>query len=162
ASKRKGEQAMTAATQTTWLEMNQRYLNAGIGYIRALLEWDNALVHDTEPDDQAMDTALTKMAAIAGAMSAPPALERLRTIFGLSVFETQIVLLCAAMEFDADIARLCAAAHTDPNRACPTFGLAFASLPSPHWSALAVSAPLRRWRLVEVGSGHALMRSPLR
>src|SRR5262249_25818768 len=35
-------------------------------------------------------------------------------------------------------------------RPWPTFRLALAALPAPHWSALTPSAPLRRWRLIEV------------
>jgi hypothetical protein len=73
-----------------------------------------------------------------------------------------VLLLCAAVEFDARFAPLCAAAQGDPQRAHPTFSLALATLPGAHWSALAPAGPLRRWRLVEVGSGPSLALSPLR
>ena len=66
------------------------------------------------------------------------------------------------MEFDAAIAPLCAGAQGDPQRAYPTFSLALAALPDAHWSALTPTAPLRHWRLIEVGAGPALTLSPLR
>src|SRR5262249_39396919 len=40
--------------------------------------------------------------------------------------------------------------------------LALAALPGAHWSALTPAAPLRYWRLVEVGPGPSLTTSPLR
>lgn len=96
-------------------------------------------------------------------MPAPPALETLCTAFRLSPFERDLLTLCAAMELDAGIAPLCAAAGGgDPARAYPTLSLALAALPDPHWSALTPDAPLRRWRLIEVGTGPALTLSPLR
>ena len=83
-------------------------------------------------------------------------------IFRLSPFECELLLLCAAMEFDAPIGRSLRGASWRLTRAYPTFGLALAVLPDAHWSALAPTAPLRRWRLIEVGAGNALTLSPLR
>jgi AAA+ superfamily predicted ATPase len=40
--------------------------------------------------------------------------------------------------------------------------LALAAFPESHWSALVSAAPLRRWRLIEVGAGDTLTQSPLR
>ena len=37
-----------------------------------------------------------------------------------------------------------------------------AALPEAHWSALTPAAPLRRWRLMELGAGDTLTTSPLR
>src|SRR5205823_9566490 len=90
--------------------------------------------------------------------------ETLAQTFGLSPFERSILLLCAGIELDASFARLCAAGHGDPGRSYPTFSLALAALPTPHWSALTPMAPLRRWRLIELvpQPGTALTLSPLR
>ena len=55
---------------------------------------------------------------------------------------------------------LCAAAQGDPQRAYPTFSLALAALPEPHWSALTPAAPLRHWRLIEVGAGERADAQP--
>ncbi len=92
----------------------------------------------------------------------PSALDALCTGFGLSPFERNVLLLCAGIELDSTFAPLSAAAQGEPSRTYPTFSLALAALPDAHWSALAPDAPLRRWRLIEVGSGPALTLAPLR
>jgi hypothetical protein len=94
-------------------------------------------------------------------MPATAALDALGDSFGLSPFERDVVLLCAGVELDATFAAACAAAHGDPRRTQPTFGLALAALPDAHWSALAPDGPLRRWRLVEAAASHSLTTSPL-
>lgn len=76
----------------------------------------------------------------------PAALDSLATVFGLSLFEHNIVLMCAGMELDSTFDSLCAAVQGDL-RPFPTF-----SLPWAHWSALAPDAPLRYWHLIEVSS----------
>src|SRR4029453_1299866 len=45
---------------------------------------------------------------------------------GLSLFEQNVLLLCAAMELDTRIAGLCARAQDDPPKPFPTFALALA------------------------------------
>jgi hypothetical protein len=82
--------------------------------------------------------------------------------FGLSPFERDVLLLCAGVELDARFADLCARATGDPLTRRPTFGLALAALPDPHWSALAPAAPLRHWRLVDLEPGESLATRPLR
>ncbi|MGW5472330.1 hypothetical protein [Streptomyces chartreusis] len=93
-----------------------------------------------------------------------PALVGLADLLGLSRFERDVVLLCAAMELDPDTAARCADAHGDPALACPTFALALRALPDPAWDALSPHGPLRRWRLIEIGqpAGRPLVTSPLR
>jgi hypothetical protein len=80
----------------------------------------------------------------------------------LSPFERDLLLLCAGVELDSTFAALCANAQGDPRRDYPTFGLALAALPEAHWSALTPAAPLRYWRLVEVGTDDTLTSSPPR
>lgn len=92
----------------------------------------------------------------------PSALDMLCAAFSLSSFERSILLLCAGIELDSAFAPLWAAAQGDPSRPFPTFSLALAALPDPHWSALAPEAPLRRWRLIEIAPAPALTVSPLR
>jgi hypothetical protein len=96
------------------------------------------------------------------AVLSAPALERLGDAFHLSRFERHVLLLCSATELDAKLAALCAEAQADPARTFPTFSLALAALPEPHWSALTPKAPLRWWRMLEVGSGSGLTLAPLR
>jgi ATPase family associated with various cellular activities (AAA) len=88
------------------------------------------------------------------------ALDRLAGALDLSAFERQVLVLAAAVELDAETARLVASLQGDDPR--PTFALALAALPEAHWDALAPSAPLRRWRLVDLGPGTTLATRPLR
>ncbi|MGP3999964.1 ATP-binding protein [Streptomyces sp. 8N706] len=91
-----------------------------------------------------------------------PSLDALVSCFALSSFERDILLLTAAAEVDPTTAGRCAAASGDPARTHPTFSLALAALPDPHWSALTPLGPLRRWRLVELDDDTRLTGSRLR
>ncbi|HYI96148.1 MAG TPA: ATP-binding protein [Bryobacteraceae bacterium] len=82
--------------------------------------------------------------------------------FHLSEFERDTLLLCAGMELDADFAPLCAAVQRDERLRFPTFRLALQIFPEAHWSALLPGAPLRRWKLLEIGAGETLTTSQLR
>lgn len=94
--------------------------------------------------------------------SEPAALDRLCSVFSLSVFERAILLLCAGVELCPDFPALCAAANGDQRMSHATLSLALSAFPEPDWSALTPSSTLRRWRLIEVGAGERLMSSPLR
>jgi len=94
--------------------------------------------------------------------SVPSALDQICNGFCLSPFERDILLLCAGIELDASFRILCAAAQGDTQRTYPTFSLALAVLSDAHWSALTPMAPLRRWKLLDVGAGSSLTFSPLR
>lgn len=100
----------------------------------------------------------------AEAMSPPPALIILANRFGLSRFEQQILLLCAASELDTRIGPLCARAQDDLNRPYATFALALALFDDPSWDALSPLSPLRHWRLLEINQPGAqpLVTSALR
>ena len=95
-------------------------------------------------------------------MESPPAIESLCTLFGLSPFERDVLLLCAGIELDSGISTLCTSIQSEPVRNYPTFSMALSLFPAAHWSALTPAAPLRWWRLIEVGSGTMLTQSPLR
>src|SRR6266566_1338229 len=56
----------------------------------------------------------------------PTALAFLSQRLGLSLFEQNVLLLCAAMELDTRIASLCARAQEDSQKPFPTFALALA------------------------------------
>jgi hypothetical protein len=134
-----------------WTAANQQYLMAALAGVRQALQRHLGET-DGDADHDSLETAPIKMPA-------PAALETLARTFGLSSFERDLLLLCAGLELDAKFAALCA---TTNNKGQPTFSLALAALPEAHWSALTPTAPLRRWRLIEVGSGSNLMDSPLR
>ncbi|MES9991920.1 MAG: ATP-binding protein [Candidatus Thiodiazotropha sp.] len=94
----------------------------------------------------------------------PPALIILANRLGLSRFEQEVLLLCAAIELDTRIAGLCAQAQQNPNQISPTFALALTLFDQPSWDLLSPERPLRQWRLIEVNQPGAqpLTASPLR
>ncbi len=129
-----------------WVDANQAYLAAEIGRVRRLLA-----AHGHEgPRAGAVDSPPPWPASLAD----PPALTRLAEVFGLSSFERDVLLLCAAYELDASVAGLCGAR--------PTFRMALGLFPDGHWSALAPAAPLRYWRMVEVVGDGGLTGAGLR
>ena len=92
----------------------------------------------------------------------PAAIDALAAMFDLSRFERELLLLCAAVEMESAIAERCAEASGVARSGAPTFGLAIATLAEPHWSALAPSSPLRRYRLIELEPGRGVTTAPLR
>lgn len=94
---------------------------------------------------------------------APPALPALAERLGLSAFETDILLLCAAMELDPALPTLIAAAQGG-GAGVPTFALALRLFDDPSWDALAPQRPLRYLHLVQLeqAGAHALTASGLR
>lgn len=130
------------ATQADWIDLNQRYLTAALAEVRVALQRHAARGGEQQietPGAPSVDESLPQ-----------PAIEALCAAFGLTSFERAVLLLCAGMELDAQFAGLCAKASGDTARPWPTFSLALAALPAPHWSAITPSAPLRRWRLIEL------------
>ena len=134
-----------------WIEANQRDLMTAVAGVRAALETmrtNGAGPRPAEPEEQPL----------------PASLQVLSMAFGLSRFERAILLLCAGIEFDGQFSSLCAAAEGERGHPYPTFGLALAALPQPHWSALTPTAPLRRWRLIDCATPlpGSLLTTPLR
>jgi len=114
-----------------WQTANQRALTAAVARVRALVAREPV----TAPEPEGPPAALATLCAA----------------FGLTEFERDLLLLCAAPELDSSF----------PLRT-PTFAAALASLPGAHWTALTPAAPLRRWRLVELGAGDILAEAQLR
>jgi len=109
-------------------------------------------------------TAPEDMGGSVAQMVPPPALLVLAQRLGLSAFERNLLLLCAAMELDTSIAGLCAQAQGDPSRPYPTFALALTLFQDAAWEAMSPERPLRHWRLIEITQPGAtpLTVSPLR
>ncbi len=141
-----------------WHEANKTYLMSALALVRVSLESRKDTSQDGLEKSRISRENLEKAAS---AMPAPSALDTLCATFGLSRFERNVLLLCAGMELDSSFAPLCASAQGDPKRAFPTFSLALAALPDPHWSALTPVSPLRRFRLIEAGPGDTITQSPL-
>jgi hypothetical protein len=136
-----------ADSSLDWYQANQQYLSAHFDRLR----------HQLNPSIQP-DEAI----ALPISSAHPFALDRLQQIFGLSTFEQDLLLLCAAVELEADFAALCATAQNNPQRPYATLSLALTLSPQPEWMALSPERPLRRWKLIELGAGHALTHSPVR
>jgi hypothetical protein len=166
-----------------WLENNERYLEAALVWLRLRLA---RLADASQPAMPAPRGCLwprrtpasfsaphiagskIKQAAMAMDKAADvdpqPALILLAQRLGLSDFERDILLLCAAMEFDAQVASLSAEAQHDSSRPYPTFSLALRLFDDPAWDSLTPERPLRYWRLLEISQPGALALnySPLR
>jgi hypothetical protein len=114
------------------------------------------MVAESEPASEAMPEA--------GGTEPTPALVLLAQRLGLTEFERDTLLLCAAMELDTRIAGLCARAQGDPARPYPTFALALALFDNPAWDMLSPERPLRYWRLLDINQPGAqpLVTSALR
>jgi len=134
----------------SWPEANQAFLVAEFVRLRNVLD---AKYEPQDPDE---------VEKISATMEAPPAIDRLAQLFSLSSFERDILLLCAGVEMDSKLAAACGEAHGHPQRAHATFGLAMGALADPHWSALAPTRPLRRFRLVELDGAKGLTSALLR
>ncbi len=157
-----------------WTVANQAQLSAALDEVRQLLRQHaaagggenppgpspGATVDRAPTDEQAVRPPTADVDEAPGAGAS--ALDALARTFGLSRFERLVLLLCAGMELDSSFAGLCADASGDARLAYPTFSLALAAFPEAHWSAITPSAPLRAWRMVELGRGDIAVSSPLR
>jgi hypothetical protein len=130
----------------SWTEANQAYLVAEFAWLKGLLR---------AGDKRGAPSAKKARAAI----KPPAAIDRLTELFNLSGFERAVLLLCAGVEMDSELAGLCGEAQGRPPRA--TFGLTMALLPDPHWSALGSARPLRHFRMIELDGGAGLTSAPL-
>src|SRR5262245_9358010 len=143
-----GVTVVLPAREPTAAEQEQPPLVAEIEHVNALLE----AYRDDSPAPLRADVPRTEFR---------PAIDRLAHAARLSAFERQLLLLAAAVELDGHTAGLVSSLQdgADPR---PTFALALAALPSPHWDALASSGPLRRRRLLALDPGPTLASRPLR
>jgi hypothetical protein len=155
-----------------WQLANEAYLARRLAWLRARLEGASGNREACEAP-QANDSASGAAASDAAANGEPgasaknepcAALELLSQGLGLSPFERDVLLLCAAMEFDPRVARLCAEAQGDMHRPYPTFALAMSLLDDPAWDAMAPHRPLRRLQLLDPAPSGAtpLTAAPLR
>ena len=165
----------------SWEAGNSRYLAAALRWLRCRLEQraapERTPVNELEgasvrrrktraagPGAEGVDRAAQEMSKAESRMDTPPALALLRQRLSLSAFEQDVLLLCAAMEFDPSFPSLFARVYGDANRPYATFALALAISEEPAWDALSPERPLRYWRLIEISqlAGQPLTSSPLR
>jgi hypothetical protein len=154
-----GAQPRNSTTTLSWAEANQACLVAE--FSRLLQKLDATA---PQPAHRSSDPSIN-VTLHQETLHPPSAIDQLTQTFGLSTFERQILLLCAGIEMDSTLAAQCSEAlgfGRDDRRGAISFSLALAVLDNPHWSALAPSAPLRRFHLVELESGRGLTAAPLR
>jgi len=156
------------ADPSAWQKRNEAYLAKAFALQRLRLQRFALTKHESAGDQLTADGVnAEELAAEVEATekeSPPPALVVLSRLFNLSRFERDLLLLCAGMELDTNVASLCARAQGDSHRPFPTFALALALFDEPAWDVLSPERPLRRWRLIEINQpGHLpLTVSPLR
>ncbi|MEN8445834.1 MAG: AAA family ATPase [Cyanobacteria bacterium J06555_13] len=153
--------SQSSISQIPWFEANRLQFIAQVNHIRQVLEKkvtqspSASFTPSTSTDD-------SELIWETESLSPPSVLDVLCKRFELSLFERQILLLCAGAELSQTFGALFAALHGDPQKTYPTFGLAFSLFPEGDWAAVLPGAPLRRWQMVEILPGTELTRSPLR
>ncbi|WP_191094300.1 ATP-binding protein [Nocardia colli] len=95
----------------------------------------------------------------AAAQQSEPELESLRRAFGLSEFERNVLLLCAAPELDTGIGALLEAAY---GSARPSFAMAMDLFDDAAWDVRSPQRPLRYWQLVGAVAEPMSTGAPLR
>jgi hypothetical protein len=131
----------------TWHDANQTLINAEVARVASLLRRHTGATVEISDAPPAENLS---------------ALDMLVALFDLSAFERDILVLCAGIELQPEMGRLCAEAHGNSNWTYPTFGLALAALPGAHWSALTPASPLRHWHLIVLTANETLTHSPIR
>ncbi|MCP4690484.1 MAG: ATP-binding protein, partial [Desulfobacterales bacterium] len=153
---------MKKAESMNWFEINQRCLVEALAEVREIFRERSRSGKEARPVIEMGERERETRPAENPAMTpAPPALETLCSLFGLSVFERRVLLLCAGMDLDSAFPAMVAEAHGDPRRAAPTFSLALSAFPDAHWSAFSPGRPLRYWRFIELEPGESLTRRGL-
>jgi hypothetical protein len=134
----------------TWSDRNQRWLSARIAFWRGRLAPPDAPFSGPVPSDDDLEFT--------------PAALQLRGLFGLSAFETELLILAAGVEIDTGLRRAIAAAHGSPSSEPVrlTFSLALSLLPEPHWDASSPDRPLRHWSLLELETSTGLAQATAR
>jgi hypothetical protein len=150
----------------SWQGQNEQYLAIALTWLRLklmqqILAQEGKLKQASEKSGAADRQTTNKLAHLravleqAAQAKSPPALVQLSQQFGLTAFEQDTLLLCAAMELDTRIANLCARVQDQSQRTFPTFALALALFDDPAWDVLSPERPLRYWRLIEINQPNA-------
>jgi hypothetical protein len=130
--------------QMDWQAANSAFLSDALAWLRDRLSGADEKRPRAKPHDAPQWAAKKPDAPNA------PALHQLAYRFALSVFETQVLLFCAAVELDPAIAQLCSRAQPDAQTQQPSFAVCLSLFDQPSWDALSPERPLRFWRLIEL------------
>ncbi len=139
--------AASTAPGLSWGEWNQRWLARRFAQLAECLLAQESTAAPADDDNTAFESAH----------------QRLVRLFGLSTFESDVLLLAAGAECDNSLRQALAQAEgtAAPAPGVP-FALALAQLPDAHWDALSPLAPLRHWQLLRVNSEAGLGQCRLR
>ena len=128
------------AVAEAWSARNQRWLSQRIAFWCERLERQDAAVATAPPSHRLDEHDQFEPAAL-----------RLQSLFGLSTFEAELLVLATGVEIDAALRRALARTQglpaAEPVRL--TFSLALHILPDAHWDAVSPLGPLRHWSLVD-------------
>ena len=148
---------MTASTVTIdestidgWSVRNQRWLSDRFAF------WRERLERQSGASDPIPAVAFEEPDFL-------PAALQLRTLFGLTPFETELMVLAAGVQIDAALrAAVTQAQGMSPREPMQlTFSLALALLSEPHWDAVSPIGPLRYWSLLEFDTTSGLAQAVL-
>ena len=144
----------SSAAAPAWAERNQQWL------AQRLVLWRTRL----EARTAGTSTDASRIAPDLSPDGFEPALTRVSSLFGLTAFESDVLLLAAGIEIDPALRDALAAAQGQaaiaPLRL--SFALARELLAEPHWDALSPLRPLRHWALIEVDSTAGFGQAQLR
>jgi hypothetical protein len=149
---------MTAA-DAMWNEYSRRELIAAIARVRTAITRYAALRAGVEPPAEAPPVA-EALPPEPEHSEIPSTLDTLCATFDLLPFERAVLVACAGIELDDELAQLVAQLPGNGARAL-TFGIALNALPDAHWRALIPAGPLRRFGLIQLGTGERLTRAPI-
>ncbi|MGH3796777.1 MAG: ATP-binding protein [Pseudonocardiaceae bacterium] len=137
---------------------------APVGDIPPISDQQATRVAGVPPASDEQIARAAEAVRLAEEISPPPALAVLASRLGLSRFDRDTLLLCAAIELDPSVVELCAHAQGNERMCYPTFGLALGLLPDPAWEVVSPQQGLRFWRLVEITqhTGQGLIAGALR
>jgi hypothetical protein len=117
------------AIPLSWSEMNRQWLSAAMAQLRCRLQGESSKAPST-PEGFV------------------PALVHCASVFGLSSFEADLLLLVAGVELDQGL-RATVRELSGNRSSRVNFDFALAQLPDPHWDAISPNAPLRRLCILE-------------
>ena len=140
-----------------WSEVNSHYLLKNVTLLQQFL--DQQWQHQQNPDG--VDPPKKTLTLEIADFSPPTALEQIYRNFELSNFEVYLLLMGVGMAVFPQFSSLCAKLHQNPQMAYPTFALGLELFPHAHWSAFTPHSPLRRWQLLQVGTGAVVTQCPL-
>jgi len=129
---------LNAQFDVEWSQKNQKFLAAEFARIRAYFG-----AGDPDREEEQID-------AIRQEIQPESTIDTVSTLFGLSTFERDLLLLAVGVELDPQIPVLCAQANQNTGQPWATPGLALDILPEPDWHALSPIGALRHWRLINL------------